>query len=112
MTATCSIHDIVGALRDVAASARWAGAIKELQEVSGPEASVRVRLERGRLIGELTAWGHGSAHLVILDLDTGDFVFERDGVSLQALGTGLLQEFLARMEPTKALVSGARVVPR
>lgn len=75
--------------------------IKELNSVihldvqNTARASVRLRIERGMRLGELTVWDDGTAHMAVLDLQSGDFVFERDGVSLSdtSAETGLRSFF-------------------
>jgi hypothetical protein len=61
---------------------REAGSVAELEIQRAPRASVRCRVERGTRLGELTVWDDGSAHMAVVDLASGEFVFERDGVSV------------------------------
>lgn len=61
-------------------------------------ASVRVRIEQQRHLGELTAWDDGSAHFAVVDIPSGDFELERDGVSLLAGPEDALKEFFDLLE--------------
>jgi hypothetical protein len=74
-----------------------AGVELHVQESGRP--SVRLRVERGKCLGELTVWGDGTAHMAIVDIQSGEFVFERDGVSVDgsAIESGL-KEFFDRVE--------------
>jgi hypothetical protein len=77
-----SFADCAEWLRVRSDAVRRSGASVVLDVQESSSGFARLRIERGLRIGELTVWGDGRAHVVILDLRVGDFVFERDGVSL------------------------------
>lgn len=79
------------------------GAVAELESRRAPRASVRCRVESGTRLGELTVWDDGSAHMAVVDLGSGEFVFERDGVSVAGGGSEHgLAEFFAYLADSDA----------
>ena len=78
---------------------RESGATVELDVHQTPRASARLRIERGRRLAELTVWDDGAAHMAVIDLPSGDFIFERDGMSLaEASSSSGLKEFFEQLE--------------
>lgn len=100
-----SFADCTDWLRARSDAARRAGASVVLDIQPSPSGFARLRVERGARIGEITIWADGRAHVVILDLGVGDFVLERDGVSLiGASPEHSFDEFFAQLaaEPGEA----------
>jgi hypothetical protein len=96
---TWSFSDFVRWLRTKSETLRGLGATIDFHVNEAFRASVRLRVERGKQLGELTVWEDGAAHMAVLDLASGDFVFERDGVSLaEASSSSELKEFFERLE--------------
>lgn len=61
-------------------------------------ASVRLRVETRRRLGELTVWENGVAHMAVVELGSGAVVFERDGESLMGAPLEIaLQGFFDRL---------------
>jgi len=77
-----SFDDFVRRLQVEAEALERKGASVELEVRSDMRSSARLRAELGSWLGELTAWHDGAAHMAVLDLGSGEFVFECDGVSL------------------------------
>lgn len=97
--ASWSFADFVRWLRTKSENLREVGATIEFQINETPRASARLKVERGRQLGELTVWEDGVAHMAVLDLGSGDFVFERDGVLLAgAISSSELEEFFKRLD--------------
>ena len=94
-----SFSDFVRWLRAKSEILRRSGSTIEFQVNETSRASVRLRVENGRQLGELTVWDDGAAHMAVLDLTSGGFVFERDGVSLAgASPSSELNEFFAQLD--------------
>jgi hypothetical protein len=94
-----SFSDFVRWLRAKSETLRGLGATVEFQINDTARASVRLRIEHGQNLGELIAWDDGAAQMSVLDLASGDFVFERDGVSLSgAASSSELNEFFERLD--------------
>jgi hypothetical protein len=75
------------------------GAAVEFHVQRGRSPSVRLRVELGMRLSELTVWEDGSAHVAVVDLESGDFVFERDGISVAGLSSQSgLEEFFDEIE--------------
>ena len=72
--------DVVRWLRTKSESLNTPGATVELDVQEVGRATIRLRIERGGLLGEVTIWGGGAAHMAIVNLQSGEFVFERDDV--------------------------------
>jgi hypothetical protein len=97
--ASWSFADFVRWLRTKSEALRGLGATVDLDVHESPRASARLRVDRGKRLGELTVWDDGAAHMAVIDLQSGDFVFERDGVSLaQTPPPGWLNEFFEQLE--------------
>jgi hypothetical protein len=98
--ATWSFAYFVRWLRTKSESLRASGATVELDVHESHRASARLRVESGKRLGELTVWDDGSAHMAVIDLQSGDFVFERDGVSLAEAPSppSALNEFFEQLE--------------
>jgi len=97
--ATWSFADFVRWLRTKSEALKGSGATVEFDFHETSRASARLRVEHGKRLGELTVWDDGVAHMAVMDLPSGDFVFERDGVSLaEALPPSELQEFFDQLE--------------
>ena len=95
---TWSFADFIQGLRAKSGTLRAAGATVEFDVHETPRASARLRVERGMRLGELTVWEDGSAHMAVINLSSGDFVFERDGVSLvEAASPSGLEEFFEQL---------------
>ena len=96
---TWSFADFVRWLRTKSEALTGSGAIVEFEVHETPRASARLRAEQGKRLGELTVWDDGSAHMAVIDVQSGDFVFERDGVSLvEAPFPSALSEFFEQLE--------------
>ena len=87
-------------LSNRAAALQDAGMSVEFQRQDGPRASVRLRAESLARIGELTVWSDGTAHEAVLDLSSGNFVYERDGTQLEGDDSGQLAIFFAETVAT------------
>ncbi len=96
---TWSFADFARWLRTKSEALKGTGAIVEFDLQETPRASARLRVEHGKRLGELTVWDDGAAHMAVMDLPSGDFVFERDGVSLaEAPSLSVLEEFFEQLE--------------
>ena len=93
-----SFSDFVRWLHARSETLRGLGAVIEFQVNETTRASVRLRVEHGQKLGELTAWDDGAAQMSVLDLASGDFTFERDGATLTgAASLSELREFFRRL---------------
>jgi hypothetical protein len=54
----------------------------EVGQHEGERSSIRLRAENIVYLGELTVWDDGMAHAAVIRLDSGDFIYERDGLQL------------------------------
>jgi len=79
---TWSFDNAVRWLREKSGTLEESGVIVELEVHDTGRGSARLRVERGWRLGELTVWSDGIAHMAVLDLPSGDFILERDGVPL------------------------------
>jgi hypothetical protein len=61
------------------------GFLVELQVSDATRPSARLRAEKKLLVGELTVWDDGATHVAVVDLRSGEFIFERDGLSLASI---------------------------
>lgn len=59
--------------------------------------SIRLRLEKSAQLGELTVWSDGIAQEIIVDLETGDFIYERDNTQLDGNWADHLEFFFKAM---------------
>jgi hypothetical protein len=95
-----SFDEFVDVLRRRSETLSGRGAAVELDVQSAARSSVRLRVECGKRLGELTVWGDGSAHMVVVDLGSGNYVYERDGVSLAEESVErALKGFFGKLEP-------------
>jgi len=74
--------EFVGWLQAKSKVLERAGVVIELEVNSDIQPSVRLRAERDSSLAELTVWDDGTAHMAVVNLQSGDFVFEQDGMSL------------------------------
>lgn len=94
-TIAWSFSDFVRWLRTKCEALQRQGAVVELAIHESGRGSARLRIEHGKRLSELTVWDDGFAHMAVVDLLSGGFVFERDGVSLANLPVDSgLKEFL------------------
>ncbi len=94
-----SFPDFVVWLRAKSEAFKGLNAVIEFDVQNAARASARLRVERGKRLGELTVWDDGAAHMAVLDLQSGDFVFERDGVSFaETPAERGLKEFFEHLE--------------
>lgn len=98
-----SFDEFVQQLRTECEVLERQGASVELEVRSDKRSSARLRAEQGSWLGELTAWDDGAAHVAVLDLRSGDFVFEQDGISLADESSEVaLTEFFSLLRPRDA----------
>lgn len=81
-SADWSFVEFAGWLRTKSELLSAEGAVIGFEHVETGRASVRLRIENGMRLGELTVWDDGCAHMAVVDLGSNDFIYERDGVCL------------------------------
>jgi hypothetical protein len=55
------------------------GFMVQIQKTEAGTPTIRMRVESNVRIGELTAWSTGAVHQLVIDLNSGEIILERDG---------------------------------
>jgi hypothetical protein len=76
-----------------AESFREKGLIVDLQAQDEIRPSIRLRVEASSQLGELIVWSDGAAQEMVVDLGTGDFIYERDDIRLDGNWADSLEFF-------------------
>lgn len=69
----------------------------ELHHNSEFRPSIRLKAERRGRIGELTVWEDRAASEAVIDLESGDFVYMRDGTTLGNNWESQLSDFMCSL---------------
>jgi hypothetical protein len=88
-------------LKSKAESCREEGMVVDLQVQDEIRPSIRLRIEVSSQLGELTVWSDGIAQEMIVDLGTGEFIYERDNIQLDGNWADCLEVFFRQFDGGK-----------
>ena len=93
-----SFSSFSAGLKSKAESFRKVGVMVDIQVQDQIRPSIRLRLEKSAQLGELTVWSDGIAQEMIVDLETGDFIYERDNTQLDENWADHLEFFFRQFD--------------